>query len=138
MQYQTLVNEIKDELRNIRNDVIEKVMTEDVIVGMARIINNHLVNQLNSKFEQIMPSLIENIKTQIKEELKPHIIQEVKTQFIKEKNAEHMHKEESRKKKEENLEESIKDSCQTNLMVKSMFIIKLNMFLIDIPFLTQY
>ena len=113
MQYQTLVNEIKDELRNIRNDVIEKVMTEDVIVGMARIINNHLVNQLNSKFEQIMPSLIENIKTQIKEELKPHIIQEVKTQFIKEKNAENMLEEESRKKKEENLEESIKDSCQT-------------------------
>ena len=112
MQYQTLVNEIKDELRNIRNDVIEKLMTEDVIVGMARIINNHLVNQLNSKFEQIMPSLIENIKTQIKEELKSNIIQEVKTQFIKEKNAEHMHKEESQKKKEENLEESMKDSSQ--------------------------
>ena len=111
MQYQTLVTEIKDELRNISNVVIEKVMTEDVIVGMARIINNHLVNQLNSKIEQVMPSLIENIKTQIKEELKSHIIQEVKTQFIKEKNAEHMHKEESQKKKEENLEESMKDSC---------------------------
>ena len=113
MQYQTLVNEIKDELRNIRNDVIEKVMTEDVIVGMARIISDHLVNQLNSKFEQIMPSLIENMKTQIKEELKSHIIQEVKTQIIKEKNAEHMHEEESEKKTEKNLEQSIKDSCQT-------------------------
>ena len=82
MQYQTLVTEIKDELRNISNVVIEKVMTEDVIVGMARIINNHLVNQLNSKIEQVMPSLIENIKTQIMEDLKSHIIQEESKESI--------------------------------------------------------
>ena len=85
MQYQNIVNEIKNEMRSNSNAVIMNIMTEDVILKMVEILKKHLLQQLVPIFMQLKEEIIKEVKAQVIDEIKNEVINMIKDQNINEK-----------------------------------------------------
>ena len=82
MQYQNIVNEIKNEIRSNSNAVIMNIMTEDVILKMVEILKKHLLQQLVPIFMQLKEEIIKEVKAQLIPEIKAQVIDEIKNEVI--------------------------------------------------------
>lgn len=85
------MNEIREEIKKASSEILQKAMTEDLIIELATILNRHLLQEMNNKFQKVIPIIIGELKAQITREIKAQMTNEIK-ELVRQETKNHLMK----------------------------------------------
>ena len=76
-----LIAQLKDELKD---SVLERALTQEVVLGMARILKTYINNCIVNRVGQVEELVKGEIKEEMKKEIKDEMKKEIKEEMMKE------------------------------------------------------